>query len=120
MGLFDWLRRRPQATVAAPAGEHVVKHLPVLPEPIVLLHRCASWSPWHTVQELAESPVLPSFTAHGVSTTRGGLDFPFHFRDDTSVLLTAPKYVHRTRLHLPLPVRLVCRRGRRGSHFATF
>jgi hypothetical protein len=36
MGLFDWFRRRPQATATEPADGHVVKNVPALSEPILL------------------------------------------------------------------------------------
>ena len=37
MGLFDWFGRTPQAVAAVPADEHVVKNVPALSEPILLL-----------------------------------------------------------------------------------
>jgi hypothetical protein len=69
MGLFDWFRRTPQRVAAEPAEEHVVKNVPALSEPILLLMESPalvagptvvpSWQVVHTRSFAEFSAALP-------------------------------------------------------------
>ena len=69
MGLFDWFRRTSQTVATEPAEEHVVKNVPALSEPILLLMESpafvtgltvvSSWQVVHTKSFAEFSEVLP-------------------------------------------------------------